>query len=886
MSTDCAALAGAIPRTTGDDAAATPREHSHVLIEYLGVASVLIQLVLAALVVRKADLLSPAFRRIVYLATAGFVMHHLLPLRYRLRVFAMLCGLALLIVMGGSPDKLWDGTLALQRSLPILATGGILTGICVLPISFWGRAAMLAVAGGVLALFRAGLIGTPPLALVWPVLAAMFMFRAIVFLYEVPTLKQRPTLAEAFAYFFLLPTSAVGLFPVVDYKAFSRSHYDSDALTIYQRGVGWIVRGVSQLMVYRLIQQLLAIKPEDVTNGKELIQFILTNAFLYVRVSGQFHLFVGLLLLFGFNLPETNRRYFLASSFTDYWRRVNIYWKDFILTVFYYPTYFRLKKQGATYALVVATLWSFFVTWALHLYQTWWLKGSAPMTWPDALFWLILALLVLVNALWEMKRGRQRKLASSSYSVRGALGLALRTAATFSCISVLWSLWSTPSVSQWLGLWRFADRNTAMGAVVTLAGIMLATIAFEVLPTAWTRAAGAGQVAASPAPPFGRSFAWSVSLLVVIYALGTQTLQARLDYAALQPWHDAISTGDSMMDELVVRNGGYYERLMTADPADAQRFETMMQARMPPVYQGEDPIRPLRDFRFREFIPNVHLQAYDTDFSTNRWGMRDRDYEQAKPPGTLRIALLGSSHTMGWGVRNDEVFEAIVEQRLNEERPAGSARIEILNFAQNGLSPLGDISMLQQRVGAFKPDIVLLVTHPIDYKWLNRDLSRSLREHVPIPYDFLNDILRDARITARTHEVLASRRLEVYEPALLAWSYERVAEEIRKMGALPVAMFVPTPIDLPIKTSKAGGGQTALVTKAGFVLLDFTDVFHGQRIGDLTVQDGHSNARAHALIADALQARLLTDPTIDLANRTRLAARTASAQSPATQTSR
>ena len=44
----------------------------------------------------------------------------------------------------------------------------------------------------------------------------------------------------------------------------------------------------------------------------------------------------------------------LASSFTDFWRRINIYWKDFMLKVFYYPAVFRLKKLGATNAIIDA----------------------------------------------------------------------------------------------------------------------------------------------------------------------------------------------------------------------------------------------------------------------------------------------------------------------------------------------------------------------------------------------------------------------------------------------------------------------------------------------------------------------------------------------------
>ena len=57
--------------------------------------------------------------------------------------------------------------------------------------------------------------------------------------------------------------------------------------------------------------------------------------------------------------------------------------------------------------------------------------------------------------------------------------------------------------------------------------------------------------------------------------------------------------------------------------------------------------------------------------SINRWGMRDRDYEQTPAPDTYRIALTGPSFVMGSGVADNEVFEWLLEDRLNREH-AGS----------------------------------------------------------------------------------------------------------------------------------------------------------------------------------------------------------------------
>ena len=116
----------------------------------------------------------------------------------------------------------------------------------------------------------------------------------------------------------------------------------------------------------RGVVQLLAVPPRlpalDARPGRtsttlgDLVQYVLGTFLLYLRVSGQFHLIVGMLHLFGFHLPETHHLYFLASSFTDFWRRINIYWKDFMMKLVFYPSFFRLRQLGDRTALVGATL--------------------------------------------------------------------------------------------------------------------------------------------------------------------------------------------------------------------------------------------------------------------------------------------------------------------------------------------------------------------------------------------------------------------------------------------------------------------------------------------------------------------------------------------------
>jgi D-alanyl-lipoteichoic acid acyltransferase DltB (MBOAT superfamily) len=286
----------------------------------------------------------------------------------------------------------------------------------------------------------------------WPAFGAVFMFRLMIYLYDLRFATARPGFQDYCAYFFPLPNFYFLLFPVIDSQTLRRTYYQRDIHDIAQQGLDWIARGVVQLSVYRLIYHLKPpFSPAEVTSLPDLVIGMISVYLLYLRVSGQFHIVIGLMHLFGYDLPETHRKYLLASSLTDFWRRINIYWKDFMVKLVYFPVYFRLRKGGETRAQVAATACVFIATWALHSYQWFWLRGSFLFTWPDTLFWAILGVMVTVNVLVEQRR---RKAAPRRDA---PLASAAATVATFSTIVVLWSLWNAPSLTEWVDLitwWR------------------------------------------------------------------------------------------------------------------------------------------------------------------------------------------------------------------------------------------------------------------------------------------------------------------------------------------------------------------------------------------------------------------------------------------------
>ena len=219
-------------------------------------------------------------------------------------------------------------------------------------------------------------------------------------------------------------------------------------------------RGTIHLLLYRLVYHELLIPADEVHGPASLAGYLVCNYLLYLRVSGQFHMACGMLHLFGFQLPETHHHYLLATGFTDYWRRINIYWKDFMVRVVFNPVVFRLKRWPQPVALAAAT------------------AGRVPGDLAAARLPVVLAArdLGLQRARRPVlgrpgragagqrpaRRPADRGAGRGPGPCRGRGGSAdrdragavrgLKTAGTFATIALLWSLWSSPSLAAWLDL--------------------------------------------------------------------------------------------------------------------------------------------------------------------------------------------------------------------------------------------------------------------------------------------------------------------------------------------------------------------------------------------------------------------------------------------------
>jgi D-alanyl-lipoteichoic acid acyltransferase DltB (MBOAT superfamily) len=826
------------------------------------ITAIAAQLGFLILLVKSFSLLDQAYLDVAVLVFFGFLIHASLPMRYRLAFFTLLSFASIFVILGVF-NGLW-----------LIGLGLTLIGICHLRLPFRARVFLIIGAGFLLSYLRfdwylypnvervlGGLIdmgrfSVPWSAGVWPILGSMFLFRLVVYMHDLQYGKERPDIWRTLSYFFMLPNVCFPLFPVIDYARFSQDYYNEDQYRIYQRGISWIFRGITHLILYRFVYLYVALDPFEVNGLADVLQFSISTFLLYLQVSGQFHLIVGMLLLFGFNLPATNHLYYLSSSFTDHWRRINIYWKDFMMKVLYYPVYFRLRKLGNTQAIILSTLVVFFATWSLHMYQWFWLRGSLLLEWHDALFWGILGVFVVINSLYEAKHGRDRSLGKRSRTAYEIVALSFSIAATFLTISVLWGLWGSESLTQWISMWE----TTGMGWLAILL-LIPSLFAASLLLSRYARrrqaiepvSISSASVSSVQPKGFWRLAVSSGVIIIVCYILGQASVYSKMPLKISSVMED-IQTQGKLNDRAVARMRlGYYENLVggVRQNPELMRIYDEQPANWSVWQPGSK--RATGNMLEYEMAPNFATTFKEKKLTTNRWGMRDRNYDLAALADTHRIAILGASAVFGSGVADDDVFEAVLEGMLNNDQPyKDGVEFEILNFSKFARVALQQVMVLESKVVRFKPDTMMLFVHRNEARRGLELLARIVKNNIDVPYPFIQSVIDRAGVDSEMSRFEIEKRLLPYADELLAGTYQAIASVCREHEIVPVWVFMPITNE---RLEDADIAEHMAVAEAtGFVVISLNDVYDEYEPDELYVAawDDHPNALAHKLIADRL----------------------------------
>ncbi len=685
------------------------------------------------------------------------------------------------------------------------------------------------------------------------------MFRSILFLYEQRFAKKTASIWLRLNYFFMLPNLIFVIFPVVDYKTFINNYYSKPAYEIYRKGVMRMANGVFHLFVYRLIYYYLVPNPNDIQDVFDWLQFITSTYALIVRLAGIFHFSSGVICLFGFDLPPTFNHYFFADSFNDLWRRINMYWREFVMKVFYYPIYFKVKHIGTVKAIAVSILITFAVNWFLHAYQWFWIRGSILFTIQDISFWAVFGIAVMLNSVY-LTRPRQKKQLQTGFNFKESLLLSLRVIGIFMFMSFLWSWWTTSSIDIWLGLlglWKSVSIAEIAKLIGIFTGLLVIGIFYQYLRFNFERIKPK-LITTSTLYIFSILGILLMSLIGVP-ALSTQIgKQLKVDMNPIT--HTLLNAADREN-----QFKGYYETML----ADADLIDNPLEeieAKKTNDWQQLHALNAMvntKDLVNKSLKPNLDLEFKGARLQTNEFGLRDRPVQLKAPENTLRMALLGGSIEMGSGVSNEQTFENLLEDRLTKEKIFSPyEKVEIVNFAVPGTHLPQHLGRLDKIVPPFHPQVIIYSAHSHELRRLRPVFYKIYSDSLFLEYDYLKNLFRDLNLPAQTDEGTFTRAIWPKMKDILVWGLTHIKNKADSMGAIPVWMFVPT-LDGDY-TPEEDAQILEIAKNLGFYILNLQD-FNGEfKEDDIILRrwDRHPNAQGHELLSKKMYDELIKNEVL------------------------
>ncbi|MGL4596653.1 MAG: hypothetical protein ACRCYO_03940, partial [Bacteroidia bacterium] len=663
-----------------------------------------------------------------------------------------------------------------------------------LPLAFSVRVILILLLTLGLVLLRMQIFYMPRLLQVLPWLGSMLMFRFILYMHELKHEKpeNKTGLLMRLAYLLVPVNMAMPLFPIIDYKNFLRGHVDGQNNTQRQLALRRILLGICCMLLYRIAYQFLP-NAATLNSTSEVAQYILFSYILILRMIALFWMAIGIIGLYGFALPPVFDNPFFITGFGEIWRKINIYWRSFVTKVFYFPIYFKLRKK-IRYPVLISSLCVFIITWQLHNWQWFWLRGHFLFKINDLLYWLILGACISFSL---SRQASETEIKTVATGWKNSIITILRACGMFLFMSFLWSLWNSSSISEWIFLLSKSSQNFPdIRTCVNVFGLLVVFIAIaSVLHKSYTSLQAKTQ----------KWFTYSTNgqgmlvaccglclLLISLPAfqqLGSQRVQTAIG--------NIISNSSNQQDKETAEQG-YYEKLVNQSGEPAP-WELVIEKKHRAA--GADQlIIQTHNLLQRAYKPNAYIRVDERYWMrTNMWGMRDTNYTKEKPTETFRIALLGGSYEMGAGVNNNEIFEAIIEKRLNEtlrQHPEFKfQKIELLNFAGGGYHLPQHLWLCDHKIFDFNPDLVLYIAHSEDARRLNGFMSNLIQNGIALEYDYYNTIKKESGARQGQSNTEIRNRLFPYNEKLMRWTTGEMAKRCSKHGARFQLAYLPALAD-------------------------------------------------------------------------------------------
>lgn len=662
--------------------------------------------------------------------------------------------------------------------------------------------------------------------------AAAFMFRGIWFYYE----SKHGLLKSGFwmdlAYFLIPANICFAFFAIIDPLKFNNSF---KGYKTFESGLKRLAYGLSLVLLYRLLANSFPVSFEDVNNFSSLLHYAISKYWLVLNIAGIILCGAATMNLFGFELASLFGNFFLATSFTELWRKVNTNWRDFMIRVFYYPLFFKFKKQNQFIRIYVSIIIAFTLTWLLHDYQLFWISGKPGLKANSFFYWLIYGNLVAFKVYSELKE--------NASSTKNLFIKTIKASGIFILCSFLWLLWESETISDYAFIVKsaFISHNFSfINTSITLVTVISAYFIALNLDKQYEK---------------HRAKIENATVKIIIPVIFSFLLVFKSNYfekvfPEMQKKLSVLSSVTISEEDNFARDESYYDNILTSAHNDDNPWEIHLKGETK-WGSSKGATQRTGDLLMREFIPNTTTDMGYFTLKINSAGFRDDEYTLLKDTNCIRIAIVGGSNECGYGINKEYVFETIAERILDSTYKPKGKRIEILNFASLGSMLIQNIEIVKRKVLPYKPDILVYFSHPKEDKHIARNLSKLILNGVDLKYTILKEAKTNSGSTQNLSRQQIVKRLLPYSRGIMEWGYKELADVCFSNHIKPVWVFIPTPKDDLPRLNYQKFSEMAKQNK--FIIFDMSNIYNGYDLRKITASetDLHPGILGHQLITNS-----------------------------------
>jgi hypothetical protein len=731
-------------------------------------------------------------------------------------------------------------------ALPLLTAIFILTTIAVIILIFIAvksellRLVLLLILMTFAALINLNILYIPSLRIALPILGAMLMFRLILYSYERKVATEPVPLSLQITYLFQPLNLVFYLFPILDYRTWTSQFRSCSDDELYEISLRRILLGTGQLITYRI---LYALQPPvtSITDNWSLIVYTVINYLLILQMIGSFHVIIGICGLFGYSLPPIFNNAFFISGFTSVWRKLNVYWKDFITRILYYRIYFKVRKK-VKYPVFLTGLFMFTATWLLHNYQWFWIQGTIDFRATDLLYWIILGACISISLQLEILRPPY----APCQDLKSALIYSLRVTGMFLFMSFMWLFWESSSIGEFLYLLKHIlinNYNSYKSVIIVVAFISVVFSGY------WLFNKRLNNILNERKYALGIVLSGTALLFAIAFIGPHITVTGNTALSDIAKGN-FISAADKINSEQ-----GYYEQLTQRKGKTPWELPIQFGSRAE-WFSGAE--QPVADLRKRILKPNVKIVHGTKFFTTNAFGLRSPEIENQQSPGILRIAIVGGSYEMGSGVSDEEVYIRIAEKLINDSLKfiQQTFTVELINFSTGGYHIPQYLYVTEQVIPKFNPEVVIYFAHSNELTRFRSVLSGIVKHGIDPKYPFYESAFERGHVHQGQSRKEIDLKLAPQTESLMEQSYQFLKQQQTLHGYSAIWIGVPTlghdKHDNEFATTRQ------LLKKNGFELYVLNSPYSSYSSGYLQIssEDNHPNAKGHLLLARELTGTL------------------------------